>query len=147
MKVISKTHRKCVPKSFGKILASLGAGMLTENRYFTLGSKVDQLVSTAITSRIAYPYAVGAISITAGTGHYRINGGSWVDTDGVLVATDYIEARQTSSASNDTKTDLVFDYDGVADTFSVTTVSSVSYILDPDGNPILDPDGNPIPEF
>jgi hypothetical protein len=81
---------------------------------------------------VSHSRSGGAISITTGTGDYRINGGSWVSSAGTVSAGDYVEARLTSSGSYDTALELVFSIAGSADTFTVTTISenaSLPYTL------------------
>jgi len=101
-----------------------------------------------VVSRKIYPGVNGAISITSGTGTYSINGGTFVSTAGTVVDTDYVEARQDSSASYSTPLELVFSIAGVPDTYTVTTIANPAvYAPDPDGNDMTDPDGNPVEEF
>ena len=120
-------------------IAVLGSSTI----YTTLGSRVGVDVSTATTSRIAYPGVNGAISITSGTGTYAINGGTPTSAPGTLVNTDYIEAIQTSSASYETVVALVFSIDSSPDTFTVTTmVDPINHALNPDGSQALKPDGS-----
>lgn len=84
----------------------------------------------------------GAISITSGTGEYRINGGSWVATSGTVSAGDYIEARQDSSANYETSVELVFSLPGGTDTYTVTTAAEEGRMLNPDGSNAENPDGS-----
>ena len=135
------------PFTVKTISGIFGSTFGSGDKHPTLGSKTDQPLSTLTISRRSYPYVTGVIAITAGSGHYRINGGAWVNTNGVLVPTDYIEARVNSSGSYATEVTLTFSLDAGSDIFSVTTLSDVVYLLDPDGNQMLDPDGNPIQEF
>jgi len=144
MKIIQKLSGKISPKAFGRF------GRFAKNlgsKATTLGSRGNVEISTLTVSRKTYPGVAGAISITSGSGDYRINGGSWVSSAGTLIISDYIEARTTSSGSYDTAVALVFDIDGSADTFTVTTRVEVGYALDPDGNNMIDPDGNLVGEF
>ncbi len=113
----------------------LNFGLIKRVRqFFSLGSRSNSIVSTVITSRRAYQKNIGtdvAISISAGTGEYRINGGSWVSTDGTISDGDYLEARLTSSASYDTAVSLVIDIGTGDDTFAVTTMSDpITFIVD-----------------
>ena len=113
-------------------MLNLKLGLFTFGKFFTFGSKSLVEVSTVTTSRKRYIKTGGAISITSGTGHYRINGGSWVNTAGTVVAGDYVEARLTSSASYSTALELVFSIAGASDTFTVTTMAdnaSLPYTL------------------
>jgi len=118
--------------------------------FTTLGSRVGIDLSTLSISRVTYPGVNGAISISTGTGHYRKNGGSWVNTPGTLTTTDYIEARIESSGSYSTAVELVFSIDGSPDTFTATTMAdpvTTTYVPDPDGNDMVDPDGNLVEDF
>jgi len=76
-------------------------------------------------SRTIQTQSTGAIAITSGTGQYQINAGSWVSTAGTVVPGDTIRARVTSSASYETAVALEITIDGVADTFTVTTLAEI----------------------
>jgi len=91
----------------------------------TFGSYAAVPLDTVVMSRTIQTQATGAISITAdlsGTGEYQINGGLWTSAPGTVVPGDLIRARLTSSALYETLSALEITIDGVADTFSVTTV-------------------------
>jgi len=123
MLLLSRISPKISPKIYPKIIPVELLGFVGDEEYDTLGSRNNVAISTPTVSRITYPGVTGAISITSGIGHYRKNGGSWVNTAGTLIPTDYIEARITSSASYETAVELVFSIDGSADTFTVTTMA------------------------
>ena len=109
----------------------------------TFGTLVGYPLDTVIMSRTIQTQATGAIAITAGTGEYQINGGTWVSTAGTVVPGDLIRARVTSSASYETAVTLEITIDGVADTFSVTTLADTDiYVIDQDGSEIIDSDGS-----
>ncbi len=108
----------------------------------TFGSYAAVPLDTVIMSRRIQTQATGAISITAGTGEYQINDGSWVSTAGTVAPGDIIRSRVTSSASYETAVTLEITIDGVADTFSVTTLADTDiYVIDQDGSEIVDSDG------
>ncbi len=63
------------------------------------------------------------ISITGG--EYSIDGSDFTNETGTIYSSDGVTLRVTSSASNDTQTDVTLTIGGVSDTFSVTTMDSV----------------------
>lgn len=107
-----------------------GPAFVNSGRPSTFGSRTNSPTSTVIMSRIIETQATGVIAITDGTGEYQQNGGAWVSTAGTVVPGDLIRARVTSSASYETAVTLEITIDGVADTFSVTTLAEVTSIWD-----------------
>lgn len=131
------------------IINPLQASMCGLDRYGTLiypttfGSYDAVPLDTVIMSRRIQTQATGAIAITSGTGEYQKNEGSWVSVAGTVVPGDIIRARVTSSASYTTAVTLEITIDGVADTFSVTTLADTDiYVIDQDGSEIIDSDGS-----
>ena len=102
---------------------------MANSRPTTPGSYTNADISTVVTSRRVYPGVSGAISVEAGL-EYEINGdGSWVTAPGTITEDDYYRVRLTSSASYETLTELDVTVDGVAYTFSVTTMADpVKYL-------------------
>ena len=67
-----------------------------------------------------------AISIAGGTSpQYSINGGSWTNSAGTVDENDYVQVRQTSSASLNTLTTTTLTIAGVTADFNITTVTSI----------------------
>lgn len=100
---------------------------------YILGSRVGVELSTLTVSRRVHPNISGTvdISITAGTGEYRINGGAWKATADVISDGDYFEARLTSSGDYETNLTLTFAIDAGSDVFTVTTMADpTTYIMD-----------------
>jgi len=123
----------------GNVIAR--GGSLRWNK--TFGSMNSVPLDTVIMSRTIQTQSTGAIAITSGTGQYQINAGSWVSTAGTVVPGDTIRARVTSSVDYETAVVLEITIDGVADTFTVTTLADTDiYVLDQDGSEIIDSDGS-----
>ena len=94
---------------------------------FSFIDLTDQVASTLITSDSITVAGIGlpvAISLTVGTGSYRINGGDWVDTAGTVEVGDTVELQQLSPAlSTDPDAELTLDIGGVDDMWSVSTIA------------------------
>jgi len=111
---------------YGKILRQFCKNQYMGQGYgSTFGSMNSVPLDTVIMSRTIQTQSTGAIAITSGTGQYQINAGSWVSTAGTVVTGDTIRARVTSSASYETAVALEITIDGVADTFTVTTLAEI----------------------
>lgn len=66
--------------------------------------------------------ASGVISITGG--EYQIEGGVWGSANGTIALGDKVRVRMTTSSSPFTLTTLTLTVDGVAYTFTVTTLDA-----------------------
>lgn len=75
-----------------------GYGELLQMKYYTLGTLINQPVSTLTESRPCYTVAGGAISVDSG--EYSIDGGAWTAVAGTISAGSYFKVRILSSASN-----------------------------------------------
>jgi len=106
----------------------LNFGLLSRRHFFTTFGSFNYPVpiDTVIMSRKVQTQVTGAISITAGTGEYQINGGLWVSTPGTVEVGDKVRVRLTSSTEYETLSELEITIDGVVDTFSVTTVADTT---------------------
>jgi len=112
---------------FGVPVGNATSRAAEHNRYpLTFGSYSTVPLDTVVMSRTIQTFATGAISITAGTGEYQINGGLWVSTPGTVEAGDLVRTRLTSSAEYETLSELEITIDGVADVFSVTTLTEAA---------------------
>lgn len=104
----------------------LEADALPEEFFFL--DLVDQPVSSVIESNAVLISGINiGVPILAITGgEYQINDGAWSSTLGTLVYNnDSIRLRQTSSASNETQTDVNININGQTDIWSVTTQSDI----------------------
>jgi hypothetical protein len=96
---------------------------------FVFTDLVDQVASTLLTSDSIDVLAIdnaAAITLvqTVGIGTYRINGGSWVDTEGTVEAGDTVELQATSPAiSTDPSTSMTLTIGGVSDTWTIATIA------------------------
>ncbi len=110
----------------GSSVGSLTCPPYLSRRMYSLGSKTNTKLGKIITSRKAYQRNIGTdavISISSGTGEYRINGGVWTSDPGIVSAGDKLQARLISSADFDIAASLVFNIGTGSDTFTVITVS------------------------
>jgi|GEM_PF-6547770 len=81
-----------------------------------------QVESDSITLADVTPTANAQWTVTGGEA--RVNGGAYA-TSGTINLGDQIQLRTTSSANQNEKVDVVLMIEGVADTWSVTTVTSL----------------------
>lgn len=91
---------------------------------FTFDDLTGQPLNTLIESNLITvdgPTISVPISITGG--EYSINGGAYTSTTGTAQSGDTVRARQTSSASGSTTTNVVVTISSTSDTWSVTTSS------------------------
>lgn len=80
-------------------------------------------VTTSNAITVAGITASAAISISGGSGQYRINGGSWTSASGTVSDGDSVDVRVTSSGAPGTAVSTTLTIGGVSDTFSVTTLT------------------------
>ena len=111
----------------------LSLGLIGGRRGYplTFGSYAAVPIDTVIMSRTIQVRTAGTIVITAGIGEYQINGGLWVSIPGTVEVGDKVRVRLTSSVNYSTETVLEITIDGIADTFSVTTVAEDTVIFGP----------------
>lgn len=64
-----------------------------------------------------------AVSVS-GAGQYRINGGAWVTSAGVVYPGDVVELRHTNAGAASTATSTTLTVNGVSDTFMTTTAAA-----------------------
>ncbi len=76
----------------------------------------NTIVVTGIDSGINVP-----VSISGSGSEYSINGGSWVNTAGILSLNDTVQVRLISSTSYNTQVTATLDISGVTGDFNVTT--------------------------
>lgn len=91
---------------------------------------VDAPVSTLIESNaviLGGDYPAYIISIV--DGEYQINGGAWVSTPGLVLSTDSIKLRRTSSPTQATTVSAIVTIGTMADTWSIETATITEYRL------------------
>jgi hypothetical protein len=94
---------------------------------FSFTDQTDVALSTLTTSNtltITGIDAATAISVTGG--EMSINSGAFGSASTTVVASDTVQLRVTSSASNSTAVAVTLDIGGVTDEWSVTTLAAVS---------------------
>ena len=101
---------------------------------FSFTDQTNFGVNTLATSNSVTITGINAPSpVTIIGGQYEINNsGVWSNASGTVVSGNTVRVRQTSSASNGTKTDTTLTIGGVSDMFSVTTI-----VFDTSPNPFV----------
>jgi hypothetical protein len=105
----------------------LGGGSDTTPDAFSFTDQTDVALSTLTTSNtitVTGIDAATAISVTGG--EMSINSGAFGSASTTVVASDTVQLRVTSSASNSTAVAVTLDIGGVTDEWSVTTLAVVS---------------------
>ncbi len=104
-----------------------------DNYAFTDKSGVEtdtQITSDSVTiSGINTDATVSITDSGHDTGEYRINGGTWKQTNDKVKDGDTIELRLTSASDTGTTRSATLDVGGVTDTWDVTTESSADYVV------------------
>lgn len=84
--------------------------------------------------------ATAAVSISGGSGQYRVNSGAWTSSAGTCNNNDVIQVRVTTSGSFNTGVSTTLTVGGVSDTFTATTRS-----VDTTPNPFTFTDVSSVP--
>jgi hypothetical protein len=102
---------------------------------FNLTNKIDQPRSTAIESNSITVTGIDTmIDISITDGEYRINGGNWTDTDGIVGNNDKVTVRLTSSSDYSTTVTTNLSIGNIMKTFSVTTEDLSDIVVPIDEN-------------
>lgn len=110
---------------FRHSLANYLSTLISGGRPTSFGAAYGVALSTATTSREAYPRGIASdATITASAGaEYSLDGGLWTSDAGTWGTTKQIRARITSSADYETTVTASITIGGVAYAFPVTTMA------------------------
>jgi hypothetical protein len=98
---------------------------------FTFTDVNDADLSTDYESNVVTVAGINApTAVSIVGGQYRINGGAYTSSPGVVNAGDTVQAKAASSGVNSTAINVTLTIGGVADTFTVTTEADVPPVGD-----------------
>ncbi len=92
---------------------------------FAFVDQTDVVLGAVVTSNAITVSGVNAaIPISISNGEYRINGGAFTNTAGLVSNGDTVEVRLTASTVDSTTVEVTLSLGGISDTFSVSTAGA-----------------------